>query len=82
MFPAVIVVDIFLSTPTLHCGLSTIEKRTIYQLTTKIVTKTYFNEDRAILTDPDPEDVFLAEVSDVEYDEDDEDFLCAEDPDL
>ena len=42
----------------------------------------YFNEDRAILTDPDPDDVFLAEVSDVEYDEEDEDFRCAEDPDL
>ena len=82
MFSAVIVVDIFLSIPTVYCGLSTIEKRTIYQLTTIIVTNTYFNEDRAILTDPDPDDVFLAEVSDVEYDEDDEDFRCAEDPDL
>jgi len=42
----------------------------------------FFNEDRAILTEPEPEDVFLAEVSDVEYEEDDEDFRCAEDPDL
>ena len=79
MFSAVIVVDIFLSIPTVHCGLSTIEKRTIYQLRTIIVAKTYFSEDRAILTDPDPDEVFL---SDVEYDEDDEDFRCAEDPDL
>ena len=47
---------------------------------------TYFKEDREILTDPDPDDVFLTEFSDVEYDvdtpEDDEDFLCPVDPAL
>jgi len=48
----------------------------------QLSTVAFFNEDKAILTDPDLDDVFLAEVSDVEYDEDDEDFRCAEDPDL
>ena len=43
---------------------------------------THFKEDREILTDPDPDEVFLADVSDVEYEEDDEDFRWAVDPDL